>query len=266
MVPIAVTGSSDCTLRNFSVDFDNPQIAQVRILENRGDSGILFRPEEWVRYRISRDTVFETYGEGWALRPSTGIAFDAATRHILYNTGDIFYNTKGIHETAEGLMAPQWKDSRLTPGTVVAMRTWKRPAPGIFLYGNRNTSVCNVKVHYAFGMGLIAQLCDGITLDGFEVCLRGEDDPRYFTTQADATHFSQCRGVITSVKGLYEGMMDDAINIHGIYLKIIRIEDERTVVGRYMHVRHGDSDGVMQETAYSSFCLRQWRPPDNLTG
>lgn len=235
MVPIAVTGSSDCTLRNFSVDFDNPQIAQVRILENRGDSGILFRPEEWVRYRISRDTVFETYGEGWALRPSTGIAFDAATRHILYNTGDIFYNTKGIHETAEGLMAPQWKDSRLTPGTVVAMRTWKRPAPGIFLYGNRNTSVCNVKVHYAFGMGLIAQLCDGITLDGFEVCLRGEDDPRYFTTQADATHFSQCRGVITSVKGLYEGMMDDAINIHGIYLKIIRIEDERTVVGRYMH-------------------------------
>lgn len=235
MVPIAVTGSSDCTLRNFSVDFDNPQIAQVRILENRGDSGILFRPEEWVRYRISRDTVLETYGEGWTLRPSTGIAFEAGTRHILYNTGDIFYNTKGIRETAEGLLAPLWKDSRLTPGTTVAMRTWKRPAPGIFLYGNRNTSVRNVKVHYAFGMGLIAQLCDGITLDGFGVCLRGEDDPRYFTTQADATHFSQCKGVITSVNGLYEGMMDDAINIHGIYLRVISIENDRTIVGRFMH-------------------------------
>lgn len=36
-----------------------------------------------------------------------------------------------------------------------------------------------------------------------------------FTTQADATHFSGCKGKITSCNGLYEGMMDDAINVHG---------------------------------------------------
>lgn len=235
MIPVAVTDSRNCTLKNFSIDFENPQIAQIRIVENRGDGGIVFRPESWVRYRISRDSVFETYGSGWNLHPTTGIAFEEDTRHILYNTGDIFYDTKGIRETEHGLLAPRWRDSRLESGTVVAMRTWKRPAPGIFLYGNRNTHLYNIKVRYAFGMGLIAQLCDGITLDGFGVCLKGEDDPRYFTTQADATHFSQCKGTITSVNGLYEGMMDDAINIHGVYLRIIRIEDERTVVGRFMH-------------------------------
>lgn len=84
-------------------------------------------------------------------------------------------------------------------------------------------------------MGLLAQLCEDITLDGFNVCLKGKDDPRYFTTQADATHFSQCKGKITSVNGLYENMMDDAINVHGTYLKILERIDNHTVRGRYMH-------------------------------
>lgn len=61
-------------------------------------------------------------------------------------------------------------------------------------------------------MGLLAQLCENITLDRFNVCLKGPNDPRYFTTQADATHFSGCKGAIISKNGLYEGMMDDAIN------------------------------------------------------
>ncbi|MEG2515015.1 MAG: right-handed parallel beta-helix repeat-containing protein, partial [Bacteroidaceae bacterium] len=67
------------------------------------------------------------------------------------------------------------------------------------------------------------------------VCLRGENDPRYFTTQADATHFSACKGKIKSVNGLYEGMMDDAINIHGTYLKVIKRVDNNKLLGKYMH-------------------------------
>ena len=93
----------------------------------------------------------------------------------------------------------------------------------------------NVKVHYAEGMGLLAQLCENITLDEFSVCLRGDKDPRYFTTQADATHFSSCRGKIDSRNGLYEGMMDDAINVHGTYLKIKQRLDDHTVIAQYMH-------------------------------
>ena len=84
-------------------------------------------------------------------------------------------------------------------------------------------------------MGLLAQGSENITLDGFQVALRGEDDTRYFTTQADATHFSGCKGMIKSVNGLYEGMMDDAINVHGTYLRVIKKLDEKTLIGRYMH-------------------------------
>lgn len=236
MLPLALTHSSNCTLKDFSIDHANPQIAQAEIVSNDPEQGITFRVAPWVNYRITQDSLFETYGEGWALRQSAGIAFEKETRRVCYNTSDIGVPTKGITEIEPGLLrAPRWKDKRLTPGTVMALRTWERPTPGIFLSHNTQTTLKNVTVHYAEGMGLLAQLCEDITLDGFNVCLKGKDDPRYFTTQADATHFSQCKGKITSVNGLYENMMDDAINVHGTYLKILERIDNHTVRGRYMH-------------------------------
>lgn len=236
MLPVSLLRSENCLLKNFSIDFENPHIAQVKIVENDPQDGIVFEPAPWVDYRIAKDSIFEAYGEGWTMRHSWGIAFDGDTKHLVYNTSDIGCPTKGASEVApRRIHAPGWKDARLVPGTVVAMRGWGRPTPGIFLSHDVNTTIENVKVHYAEGMGLLAQLCENITLEKFGVCLKGDADPRYFTTQADATLFSGCKGKIVSCNGLYEGMMDDAINVHGTYLKVVKRVDDRTLVGRYMH-------------------------------
>lgn len=236
MLPLSLLNSENCTLQNFSIDFAQPHIAQIKVVENSPENGLTFEVAPWVNYRITKDSLFETYGEGWAARQNIGIAFEEDTKRLVYNTSDLYYSTKGVTQKEGRLLnAPLWKDKRLIPGTVIAMRTWLRPAPGIFLSQNVNSSLKNVKVHYAEGMGLLAQLCENITLDGFGVCLKGENDPRYFTTQADATHFSGCKGKIISKNGLYEGMMDDAINVHGTYLKVVRRVDDHTLIGRYMH-------------------------------
>ena len=235
MLPLAVAGSSDIILTNFSIDFENPHIAQVEVVSNDGDDGITFRVEPWVDYRINENGVFETYGEGWKYQQYTGIAFEKETRHIVYNTSDLWINTKEVQETSARILhAPNWTDKRLNPGTIVAMRTWQRPAPGIFLDHCNNIYVNNVSVHYAEGMGLLAQRCCNIRLNKFNVCLR-DNDARYFTTQADATHFSQCKGMIRSENGLYEGMMDDAINVHGIYLKVRERVNNNSLVCSYEH-------------------------------
>ncbi len=236
MLPVALVGSGNCAIENLSIDFENPHIAQVTVVDNDPERGITFRPEPWVRYRLTADSLLETYGEGWAARPFYGMAFDSLTRRIIYSTGDFLPPIKGLREVGDGLLlAPRWRDKRLKAGTKVVLRTGERPTPGLFLDDNRDTYIHNVSVHYAQGMGLLAQNSENIELDGMNVCLRGEKDPRYFTTQADATHFSGCRGRIISRNNLYEGMMDDAINIHGTYLKVTERVDDHTLVGRYMH-------------------------------
>ena len=236
MLPVSVVGTTQCTLRNFSVDFATPHIAQAEVIKNDAEQGITFRVAPWVNARVTENGAFEHYGEGWAHRPGWGIPFDPATRRILYKTGDIATPVHQVTKIDERtFLAPAWKDSRLPVGTIVAMRSYERPSPGVFVSHATDTRFENVQVHYAEGMGLLAQMSEDITLDGFSVCLRGDDDPRYFTTQADATHFSGCKGKIRSVNGLYEAMMDDAINVHGTYLKVMERIDDYTVKGRYMH-------------------------------
>lgn len=236
MLPIALVESNNIKLNNLSIDFEKPQITQIKVIENDTINGqIIFETAPWVKYLI-KDSVFYNTGEGWQMQPTSGIAFEHATKRIIYNSGDIRVGTKVVAEIAPGkIKAYRWKNNKLIPGTVIAMRSGLRPAPGLFVHKGKNISLINVKVHYAEGMGLLAQLTENIYMDGFGVCLRGKNDPRYFTTQADATHFSGCKGKIISKNGLYEGMMDDAINIHGTYLKVTKKIDKRTVIGRYMH-------------------------------
>ena len=236
MLPVSVVGTERCTLRNFSIDFATPHIAQAEVVQNDPEQGITFRVAPWVNARVTENGGFEHTSEEWGMRPGWGIAFDPVTRRIIYKTGDIGTPVHQVQQIDERtFLAPAWRDSRLPEGTIVAMRTYERPSPGIFVSHAKDTRLENVKVHYAEGMGLLAQMSEDVTLDGFSVCLRGDDDPRYFTTQADATHFSGCKGKIHSVNGLYEAMMDDAINVHGTYLKVVERIDDHTVKGRYMH-------------------------------
>lgn len=253
MLPLAVVNSKNVRLKNFSIDFENPQIAQVEILENDAEKGITFRVEPWVKYRIASNGRFETYGEGWAYQQTSGIAFEPDTRHIVYNTSDLWVDTQGAQDLGNRrVYAPNWKDKRLVPGTIVAMRGWSRPAPGIFIDECFNTQLNKVTVHFAEGMGLLAQRSTDITLKSFNVCLKGHDDPRYFTTQADATHFSQCKGMIHSEGGLYEGMMDDAINIHGVYLKVKERMNNHTLRCSF---EHGQAYGFAWGDPGDSVCF-----------
>lgn len=247
MLPIAAINVSNLTISGIQIDFPTPHIAQVEILENK-DGIITYRPENWVQYEI-RDGKFINKGTGWEIHPAWGIPFEEGTRHVVYRQGDISLGTSNVTVLPDGSLQAPWNNPALIPGTRIAMRGWGRPTPGIFIDGCKDVNLTNVKVHYAEGMGLLAQNTENINLSGFGVCLRGDDDPRYFTTQADATHFSSCWGKITSNDGLYEGMMDDAINVHGTYLRISEVIDSTTVIAKYMHKQtYGFEWGVPGET------------------
>ncbi len=237
MLPLALINTRGCAVRDLAIDFPNPQIAQVVVERNDTAAGrIAFRPEPWVRWQVGPDSVFRIQGQGWELTPAAAIPFEEGTRRVAYRTGDINVGVRRAVVVDSGLVEAPWRDNRLKPGMRLAMRSYQRPAPAIFLDSDTAVTLSRVTVHYAEGMGILAQNCVDPTLDSCAVALRGPDDPRYFTTQADATHFSSCSGTITSTNGLYEGMMDDAINVHGTYLSTTPDSLSRdTLRARYMH-------------------------------
>lgn len=232
MLPIAMVDCENCKLSSIVVDTRVPQITQVEVLENK-DGYITYRVAPWANYKIV-DGRFVAYGSNWELTPTAGIAFEGETGRLVYCTSDIGVGVHNVEEVEPGVIRAPWNDARLLPGTRVAMRSYYRPTPGIFVSKCKNTCLENIRVHYAEGMGLLVQNSENIKLNCFNVAPR-EGGDRYFSTQADATHFSGCKGLIDSRKGVYSGMMDDAINVHGTYLRVTQRLADNVIVGRYMH-------------------------------
>lgn len=236
MLPLAITNAENVQLKNFSIDFADPQITQFSILKNdTSQCCLILDAAPWVKAKV-KDSTLIVSGYQWESSPNAAIAFEPKTKHVAYNISDIPVCINKVEQISDHqFKAWGWKDARLKKDMVLAMRTFYRPNPGVFIERSNKVDLHSVRVHYAEGMGLVAQTSQDISLDDFGVCLKGDSDPRYFTTQADATHFSGCKGKIISINGTYENMMDDAINVHGTYLKIIKQENPTILVAKYMH-------------------------------
>lgn len=235
MLPIVLENSKNITFKNFSIDFALPQIRQIEILrlDSAKDESIAHIYPSG-NYTIDDGKITFT-DSTYTLSPTWSMPFRPDGR-LAYKRADVAFDPSYIEEVGpDTIRISGWKQHAETEiGERFALRTYNRPTPGIFLNQNKDTKIQNVTVHYSEGMGLLAQMSENIHLDGFNVALR-KGDKRYFTAQADATHFSGCKGVILSENGLYEGMADDAINVHGTYLRVIQRIGDHTLRAKYMH-------------------------------
>ena len=127
-------------------------------------------------------------------------------------------------------------------GDIALIRSPYRPSPGISLCRAHDTLMEDCTWHGGDGMGLVAQRCENVTIRG-----SGKASDRtagafarkgagYATAlQADATHFSNCKGSVLVENCFFEATVDDAINIHSTSLMIESVPKPDTLVCRYMH-------------------------------
>lgn len=225
---------TDVTLQGCTVDAVTPQLTQLRFLAvDPQAKTVVFRPEGNTTVTLEGSRLILS-GPGFRYAPGGGILFEP-DGSIAYRSGDCGMNLGEVTLRPDGTyLARNCAHPAYRPFQRMALRCWERPAPGIVVSDSRNTALLNLTIHYADGMGVIAQSSENITLDGLRV-IPDRAKGRFFSTQADATHFSGCWGIIRSVNGIYEGMMDDAINVHGTYLQVQKRIDDRTLEVAYMH-------------------------------
>lgn len=109
-----------------------------------------------------------------------------------------------------------------------------RKNPGIFCNRSEDILLENITFHAACSMGIIGQLCHNITLLGVKACVQ-DGSKRFLSVNADATHFVNCTGLIRYDGCHFTNMMDDAGNVHGNYLKVIKKADPHTLLLTYGH-------------------------------
>ena len=236
--PVLIQDSERIVIRNIAFDYAIPPHSQGLI--TRADPGsydVEVDPERFPHEIRNGWFVFK--GEGWERRDAgTGIIFRGTTGEIVPGTSDYTYMgpltvvAPGTYRVERNLA-----DAGIRAGDVITFRhdLWiSRPHPAVTLYRARQVRFDHSPIHAAHGMGLLAQRSEDIHIRGGGSHPR-EGTGRRFSTNADATHFSNCKGRIIVEDGRYEGMMDDAINVHATCLRIEEIMDPHTIRCRYVH-------------------------------
>ncbi|AMD84216.1 hypothetical protein SAMN05444369_10579 [Capnocytophaga haemolytica] len=244
-LPFVFQNCQRITLRNLTIDFDLPHLRQLTIVKVNKRKGYCLARITNPDYYAIREGKLHLFGDAavaggnYDYVPEVAMAF-SPDGHLAYRRPNVDFSVQRISEVEKGLLKIEgWSQIPFTRiGERFALRNYQRPTPAIFIDGCKDIRLEHITIRYAWGMGVLAQMSENITLDSVTIGIASTTDPaqkRFFTTQGDATHFSGCKGLILSENGLYEGMADDAINVHGTYLRLTERIDNHTVRARYMH-------------------------------
>ncbi|MGN0887143.1 MAG: alpha-1,3-galactosidase B [Candidatus Spyradenecus sp.] len=234
IIPFGIWDSQGVALKDFTVDYACPPLSQITFtaVDPKAQT-VTFRPLPELKPELE-GTRLSFRNPEFSHSPRGGILFEPDGT-IAYRTGDLGFNLDFVTANPDGTFtAAGCAHEAFHKGQSMALRGWGRPAPGIVVSDSKEVSLQAITLHYTDGMGILAQSSDDIELKGIRI-LPNAAKGRFFSTQADATHFSGCGGEIFSTGGRYIGMMDDAINVHGTYLRIQKRVNERTLEAAYMH-------------------------------
>lgn len=235
-IPIVLENCQRICIRDLEIDNPHPALSQIEVLCTEADGTLKVRISTQTAFAIEMDSKLVLKGEGYEVRMLSAMPF-SKNRHLRYGQTDLPFTPTEIQRTEDPyvLLIKGWKEARsASTGDVFVLRSWQRPTPGIVISDSKEISLKHVTVRYAEGMGLLAQHSADIDIDAFRV-EADRKSGRFFTLQADGTHFSGCSGSIRSTNGYYEHMADDAINVHGTYLRIDSIKDSRTLYASFAH-------------------------------
>jgi len=177
----------------------------------------------------------EYTGEG-SERIESIIEFDAKTRLPMRGGQDIHDlprssnpNIKSYEKIApKTLRVHLTRDRKMTLGAYVVIRHQVYVYNAFTIHHCARVVLRDVTIHHAPGMGLSAKRTEDVTLLRVRMVPRPRSG-RVLSISSDGTHFSGCSGTIRIVDCTFQGMGDDATNIHGFYLNVVAEPKGRTV-------------------------------------
>ncbi|WP_422080902.1 right-handed parallel beta-helix repeat-containing protein [Ulvibacterium sp.] len=221
--PIVVFESQSVTLKNFSIDWSIPFQSELSVVENdEANNSFVATIGTNHKYRVKDGKVYFRHYD-WEDPIGQNTPFDPKTNAPIWDSRPYAFNIKNAVAKDLGKDKIEFRKAtkKVPPvGTVIVNhgpQGTNRLVQAIHLKNSKNTRIENVTIYAAGGMGLIAERCENIHLDGYKITSKAG---RTTSTRADASHFLGCKGLIRMENCLLEHMLDDGINVHGAYVKV----------------------------------------------
>ena len=235
MTNFALTNCKNITIKNLTLEYPSSMFLQARIIAH-GDGYVdLEKMMGKEQFYIDRNGMLCLDYYKSTFRIYNGIEYRGDTGEIEYGTNDNPFgarlDTMRFEDIGDDKLRLHGVKRYPPIGNLEILYITPRLGAGFFCEDCSDLHFENITIHGCLGMGIIAQTCHNVHLDNFNTLRKGD---RYYTANVDATHFVNCTGLVKVENCTFEGQLDDALNIHGMYARIEKKTD-REIFVREVH-------------------------------
>lgn len=220
MNAFSVLNCKNVVLKNFTIRFPNFPYPDGTVTDVADDHFDVFFDHP-AKVMLNGNTLC-VESDGFVDKVHCDVRFCSDTKEVVYGTGDNSLgeniNTLKKEEIAPNTFRIYNPSVMPRVSDVIGLLTGIRRASGIFIENSKNVTIENVVINSCIGIGIMSQLSSDILVID---CAVSPTENKYISSAADATHFVCCAGNITLKNSLFENMLDDALNVHGIYTKVV---------------------------------------------
>lgn len=243
MTPLIFDHCENITVRNLTIDYACPTMAEFTVVSNDNGFCILkVNPE--CRFRIVQNELIWQGEDGLDGTPYWESSYQDSFRLTLcydpiekksWDLDRKNFCFERIEQLDSTTLRVQFKNPlfSLPVGTVLQSRNIIRDQVGALFQRCKNLRFENLRIKFMHGLGLVSQFCENIT---FLNCDLTPGEGRTIASTADFFQFSGCKGKIILDGCQTWGAQDDHINVHGTHLRIIeKNETAQSILVRFMH-------------------------------
>lgn len=252
--PFIIDSCENITIKNLTVEYERSLFTELSVVRNTGDSLILKMKEKFP-YR-AENGYFIPYGNDYEdtelYRKGCMFiqAFDRASGEgkgldVIYlgeeiipeesppasNIRQIRVGTDGEYTVFYGSFPESWDES-----TDIVLEHENRFKSGVSMLHSKNVNIENYRILNGCGMGFFAIYCENISLKKVKF-FRDSLSHGIITNSADGIHFVACKGRINIEDSVFQGMIDDALNIHSNFYHTVSAQ-EKSIVAKRSELSH----------------------------
>lgn len=263
MQPFTIDSSQNIALQNVNIDWDIPMVAQAQVIAVT-DNYIDLSINAYESPFIIENGKIVFVGEGWKSQFWGVMEFDKETKLVVPETGDNClgdgYNNYNAIEIEGGLVRLRYNFIRKPAiGNYLVLRHSARDHSGTYIVNSKNVILDNINMFQNAGLGILSEYSENLTFRGVN-CIPNPAKNRIFSGHDDGLHFSNCKGLITVDSCRFQSLMDDPMNVHGTYVRIVEKVSDKKLVCKFVHpqsigfiwARHGESVGFIENEAMNT--------------
>ena len=247
--PFLLDNCKNVTLRNVTVEYERSLFTELDVVKNTGDT-LVVRQRKNFPCRVENGH-FIPYGADYedrdlyrkgcmfiqAFHRETG---DGMGLDVIYlgeniipepsppasNIQHVRVKEDGENFVLYGRFPSHWDET-----AVVALEHENRFKSSVSVLHCKDVCIENYRILNGCGMGIFVLCTDNISLNGYRL-YRDALSHGIVTNSADGVHFVACKGKVTMENCVFEGMIDDALNIHANFYSTLRAEGNTLLAAR----------------------------------